>query len=98
MKKINELKSSQLQAKIRGLEEENQEKDNLIVELRETIALKEKEIKASNEKILKLERTESDLRREAKENLARWQAKEAEYNSLVKSQTEGSERARKREL
>ena len=54
MKKINELKTSQLLTKIKGLQEENQEKDSLIAELRETIALKEKEIKASNEKILKL--------------------------------------------
>jgi hypothetical protein len=33
------------------LEEENAEKDNLITELRETIRLKEAEIKASNDKI-----------------------------------------------
>lgn len=63
MRKINDLKSKQLLSKIKGLEEENQEKDNLITELRETIFLKEKEIKVSNEKILKLEKTESDLRR-----------------------------------
>jgi TolA-binding protein len=30
--------------------------------------------------------------------LTRWQAKEAEYNALIKSQTEGMERARKREI
>ena len=30
--------------------------------------------------------------------MVRWEAKEAEYNDLVKSQTESSERARKREL
>ena len=40
-KKIHDLKVKQLESKIRGLEEENQEKDNLIAELRETIKLKE---------------------------------------------------------
>jgi uncharacterized coiled-coil protein SlyX len=88
----------QLESKIRGLEEENTEKDNLIDELRQTIALKEREIVASNDKIAHLEKTERDLRREGKESLARWQAKEQEYNSLVKNQTESSERARKREI
>ena len=43
-----------------------------------------------------MEKTEKDLRREAKENLSRWQVKEDEYNALVKSQTENQERARKR--
>ena len=38
------------------------------------------------------------MRREAKESLARWQAKEDEYNALVRSQTEASERARRREV
>ena len=87
-----------MESKIKGLEEENAEKDSLIAELRETIRLKEEEIKKSNEKIAHLEKTEKDLRREAKENLARWQAKEDEYNALVKSQTESQERARKREI
>jgi hypothetical protein len=36
---------------------------------------------------LHLEKTEKDLRREGKENLTRWQAKEDEYNTLVKTQT-----------
>lgn len=98
MRKINELKTKQLEAKIKGLEEENSEKEGLIEELRQTITLKEKEIKASNDKIAHLEKTERDLRREIKESLARWQAKEAEYNALVKSQTENMERARKREI
>ena len=98
MKKINDLKVKQLESKIKGLEEENAEKDSLIAELRETIRLKELEIQRSNEKIAHLENTERDLRREAKENLARWQAKEDEYNTLVKSQTEAQERARKREI
>ena len=87
-----------MENKIKGLEEENAEKDSLIAELRETIRLKEEEIKKSNDKIAHLEKTEKDLRREAKENLARWQAKEDEYNALVKSQTESQERARKREI
>lgn len=30
--------------------------------------------------------------------MSRWQAKEDEYNSLVKSQTENQERSRKREI
>jgi len=60
--------------------------------------LKEREIKLSNEKIAQLEKTERDLRRDAKESLARWQAKESEYNSLVKSQTDNMEKARKREI
>jgi len=60
--------------------------------------LKEREIKLSNEKIAHLEKTERDLRRDAKESLARWQAKESEYNSLVKSQTDNMEKARKREI
>jgi uncharacterized coiled-coil protein SlyX len=47
----------QLESKIRGLEEENTEKDNLIDELRQTIALKEREIVASNDKIAHLEKT-----------------------------------------
>lgn len=38
------------------------------------------------------------MRREAKESLARWQAKESEYNSLIKSQTDNMEKARKREI
>ena len=38
------------------------------------------------------------MRREAKENLARWQAKEDEYNALVRTQTENQEKARKREI
>ena len=45
------MKVKQLETKIKGLEEENTEKDNLIIELRETIKIKEKEIKASDEKI-----------------------------------------------
>lgn len=97
-KKIHDLKVKQLESKVKGLEEENQEKDNLITELRETIRLKEQEIRASNDKISHLEKTEKDLRREAKENLSRWQVKEDEYNALVKSQTESQERARKREI
>jgi vacuolar-type H+-ATPase subunit I/STV1 len=60
--------------------------------------LKEREIKLSNEKIAHLEKTERDLRRDAKESLARWQAKESEYNSLIKSQTDNMEKARKREI
>lgn len=60
--------------------------------------MKEREIKLSNEKIAHLEKTERDLRREAKESLARWQAKESEYNSLIKSQTDNMEKARKREI
>lgn len=60
--------------------------------------MKEREIKLSNEKIAHLERTERDLRRDAKESLARWQAKENEYNSLIKSQTDNMEKARKREI
>lgn len=60
--------------------------------------MKEREIKLSNEKIAHLEKTERDLRRDAKESLARWQAKESEYNSLVKSQTDNMEKARKREI
>ena len=38
------------------------------------------------------------MRRDAKESLARWQAKESEYNSLIKSQTDNMEKARKREI
>lgn len=38
------------------------------------------------------------MRRDAKESLTRWQAKEDEYNALVKSQTESQEKARKREI
>ena len=60
--------------------------------------MKEREIKLSNEKIAHLEKTERDLRRDAKESLARWQAKESEYNSLIKSQTDNMEKARKREI
>jgi len=48
----------------------------LIAELRATIRSKESEIKASDDKIAHLEKTERDLRREAKESLNRWQAKE----------------------
>ncbi len=98
MKKIHDLKVKQLESKIKGLEEENAEKDSLIAELRETIRLKDDEIKASNLKIVNLEKIEGDLRRESKENLVRWQVKETEYNDLVKNQTESQERARKREI
>lgn len=98
MKKINDLKVKQLETKIKGLTEENAEKDGLIEELRQTISIKENEIRQSNDKISHLERTEKDLRREAKENLSRWQAKEDEYNTLIKSQTENMERTRKREI
>ena len=59
------------------MEEENAEKDSLIAELRETIRSKELEIKASDDKIAHLEKTERDLRRDAKESLSRWQAKES---------------------
>ena len=51
---MSELKSRQFEAKIKGLEEENAQKDSLIEELRQTIILKEKEIKASNDKIAHL--------------------------------------------
>lgn len=98
MKKIHDLKIKQLDSKIKGLEEENAEKDSLIEELRQTIRLKEQEIQASNQKISHLEKCERDLRREGKESLARWQAKEDEYNALIKSQTDSMERARKREI
>ena len=53
-RKMSELKSRQFEAKIKGLEEENAQKDSLIEELRQTIILKEKEIKASNDKIAHL--------------------------------------------
>jgi len=43
-----------------------------------------------------LEKTERDLRREAKENDTRWQIKEDEYNVLIKTQTESMEKNRKR--
>ena len=41
MKKINDLKVKQLETKIKGLTEENAEKDALIEELRQTISIKE---------------------------------------------------------
>lgn len=98
LKKIHELKTKQFETKISGLQAEIADNQALIAELRETISQKEREIKAGNEKISHLEKTERDLRRQAKESLARWQAKENEYNALIKSQTEGMERARKREI
>ena len=62
-----------MKSKVKGLEEENSEQNSLIAELRETISLKDDEIQKSNTKIAHLEKTERDLRREAKENLSRWQ-------------------------
>lgn len=45
---MHELKVNQLEAKIRGLEEENKQKDGLIAELRENIRLLEKEIRTTD--------------------------------------------------
>ena len=45
---MRELKVRQLESRIKGLEEENAEKDSLIAELRETIRLKEQEIQKGN--------------------------------------------------
>ena len=68
---MGELRNKQFEAKIKGLEEESAEKERLIEELRQTIALREEEVKASDDKIAHLERTERDLRREIREGLTR---------------------------
>lgn len=76
----------QLETKISGLEDENKQCFSQISELRENIQLLEKEIKLNDEKISYLQNTEKELRNQAKENFARWDAKEKELNKLIKEQ------------
>lgn len=76
MRKVQELKNKQFETTIRGLEEEGKQKDSLIKELKDNIDLLGKELKNTEEKVLLLEANERDLRRNAKDNQARWDAKE----------------------
>ena len=45
-----------------------------------------------------LEETERNLRKEARDNFARWNAKENELNRLIREQIEGMENSKRNEI
>ena len=45
-----------------------------------------------------LEETERNLRKEARDNFARWNAKENELNRLIREQIEGMEKTKRNEI
>ena len=45
-----------------------------------------------------LEETERNLRKEARDNFARWSAKENELNRLIREQIEGMEKTKRNEI